>query len=261
MPDIHPTAIVEDGAQIADDVVIGPYCHVGPQAKLDTGVRLNSHVVVAGHTDVGAHCQVFPFAVLGGPPQDLKFKGSEVWLRIGEGTIIREHVTMHPGTEVGRGETLVGKGGFFMVGTHVAHDCIVGDEVIFANNATLGGHVTIGNQAMLGGLCAIHQHARVGRNAFIGGGAIVTQDVIPFGSVIGNHAYLGGLNLVGLKRRGFARPVIDDLRAAYRMLFAKEGTFQERLSDVARVFSDREEVMEMIAFIQQGAQRALCMPG
>jgi len=160
----------------------------------------------------------------------------------------------------GGGVTRVGGDGLFMTASHVAHDCIVGDHVVFANNATLGGHVTVGDNVFLGGLSAAHQHTRIGRNAFIGGVSAVTKDVIPFGSVWGVHAHLEGLNLVGLKRRGFAREVINDLRSAYRLLFAPEGTFQERLEDVARDFSGSPEVCELIDFIRADAGRPLCMP-
>lgn len=260
MTTIHPTAIIDDGAQLGDGVSVGPYSHIGSNVTLGNGVTVHSHVVIDGYTELGAGSEVYPFSVIGAPPQDLKFKGSDVRLRIGERNIIREHCTMHPGTELGRRETIVGNDGFFMVGTHIAHDCIIGDDVIFANSATIGGHVSVGNQVMMGGLCAIHQHVRIGRNAFVGGGAILTQDVVPFGSAIGNHAHLGGLNLVGLKRRGFSRAVIDDIRAAYRLLFGPEGTFQERLEDVTRVFAERPEVMEMVDFIREGKARSLCMP-
>ena len=259
MPNIHPTALIHPGAKIGAGVEIGPYCTIGEGAVIGRAVRLISHVVVEGLTEIGEHTVVHPFAVLGGPPQHLAHKGEPTRLVIGERNIIREHVTMHTGTAVGRGVTTVGSDGLFMVGSHVAHDCIVGDHVVFANNATLGGHVQVGDYVFMGGLSAVHQWSRIGRHAFIGGLAPVTKDVIPF-ALVGNDAHLEGMNLVGLKRRGFSRDTINDLRAAYRMLFAEEGTFQERLDDVARVFGGSTEVSEVVAFIRADANRPLCLP-
>ena len=260
MPDIHPTAIVAEGAEISPGVLIGPYCTVGPKVKLGAGVRLISHVVIEGVTSLGEHSVVHPFAVLGSAPQHLGHRGEDTELVIGARNIIREHVTMHTGTVQGRGKTVVGDDGLYMVGCHIAHDCIVGDKVIFANNATLGGHITVGDYVFMGGLCAVHQHTRIGRYAFVGGMAAVPKDVIPYGSVWGNHAHLEGLNLVGLKRRGFSRDVIRDLRAAYRLLFAEEGTFQERIEDVSRLYGKSPEVMEIVDFIRGDAARNLCLP-
>jgi UDP-N-acetylglucosamine acyltransferase len=259
MPNIHPTALIHEGAQIGAGVEIGPYCIIGEGAVLGRAVRLMSNVVIEGLTEIGEHTVVHPFAVLGGPPQHLAHKGEPTRLVIGERNIIREHVTMHAGTALGRGVTTVGSDGLFMVGSHVAHDCIVGDHVVFANNATLGGHVQVGDYVFMGGLSAVHQWSRIGRHAFIGGLAPVTKDVIPY-ALVGNDAHLEGMNLVGLKRRGFARDAINDLRTAYRMLFAEEGTFQERLEDVARVFARSAEVSEVVAFIRADANRPLCLP-
>lgn len=260
MPAIHPTAIVEDGANFADDVEIGPYCHIGPRVSLGAGVKLVSHVVIAGHTSLGEKCIVYPFASLGHPPQHLKYAGEDVALRIGAHVTIREHVTMNPGTAMARGETVVGDHGFFMAGSHVAHDCRVGEHVIFANNATIGGHVDVGDHVMLGGLCAVHQFSRIGNHAFVGGMAGLEGDLIPFGSCMGNRASLAGLNIVGMKRRGFDRENIHTLRNAYRLLFAQEGTFQERLQDVAELFAQSPEVMQVVEFVRAPSQRPLCTP-
>ncbi|MCW5723728.1 MAG: acyl-ACP--UDP-N-acetylglucosamine O-acyltransferase [Maricaulaceae bacterium] len=257
---IHPTAIVEDGAEIGEGVEIGPFCLVGPKAKLRDRVRLISQVTIAGDVEVGEDTMVYPFAVLGHPPQDFKYKGEDTRLIIGKRNVIREHATMHPGTGFGRGETRVGDDGFFMVGAHVAHDCIVGDRVVFANNATLGGSTVVGDHVIMGGLAAAHQYSRIGRHAFVGGLSAVVGDVIPYGSVFGVHAHLSGLNVIGLKRRGFARDTIRELRAAYRLLFAAEGTFQERVDDVARLFSNNAPVMEIIDFIRADASRPICLP-
>lgn len=256
---IHPTAIVEDGAELGD-VVVGPFCHVGAAATLHDGVTLHSHVVISGDTEIGSNTTVHSFAVLGGPPQHLQYKDEKTLLKIGENNIIREHVTMNRGTEAGGGVTLVGRGGFFMTGAHVAHDCKVGKNVIFANNATLGGHVVIGDYAFLGGLCAIHQFSRIGDYAFVGGCAAVASDIIPFASAVGNHAHLAGLNIIGLKRRDFSRAAIRDLRAAYRLLFAGEATFDERLENVRRQYAHSDEVNRVLAFIDAGNSRALMTP-
>lgn len=260
MTDVHPTAIVEPGAEIADSVTVGPYCVVGPEARLDEGVSLVSHVVVAGRTGIGANTKVFPFASIGHPPQDMKFKGEPSRLEIGCNNIIREHVTMSPGTEGGGMLTSIGNNCLFMVGAHVAHDCVIGDHVILVNNATLGGHVEIGDWAILGGLAAIHQFARVGRHAMVGGMSGVENDVIPYGSVMGNRARMVGLNIVGLKRRSFSRDDIHDLRRAYRLIFAQEGTMAERLEDVSELFRSNEPVMEIVNFIGAQSQRAICQP-
>lgn len=240
-------------------VEIGPWCVVGPHVTLGEGVRLISNVVIDGRTHVGDRCVVHPFAVLGGPPQHLAHKGEPTALSIGADNLIREHVTMNTGTVAGGGVTTVGANGLYMTGSHVAHDCVVGDGVVFANNATLGGHVTVGDYVFLGGLSAVHQYSRVGRYAFVGGLAPVTKDVIPY-ALVGNDAALEGMNLVGLKRRGFARETINDLRTAFRLLFAPEGTFQERLEDVARVLAHSPEVREVVDFIRADASRPLCMP-
>jgi UDP-N-acetylglucosamine acyltransferase len=261
MTKLHPTAIVHDGAKLGADVEIGPYSIVGAHVTLGDGVRLQSHVIIEGETEIGESCVVHPFANLGGPPQHSAHKGELTRLVIGARNMIREHVTMHTGTVSGRGVTIVGSDGLFMAGSHVAHDCIVGNNVVLANCATLGGHVHMADFVFMGGLAAAHQFSRIGRYSFIGGLAAVTKDVIPFGSVWGNHAHLEGLNLVGLRRRGFSREQINQLRAAYRLLFADEGTFQERLADVADTYASSPEVMEIVSFIQADANRPLCLPG
>ena len=260
MTGIHPSAIVEDGAQIGQGVTIGPFCLVGPEARIDDGVSLHSHVVVTGRSRIGANTKIFPFASIGTPPQDLKYRGEPSELIIGCNNIIREHVTMNPGTEGGGMVTRVGNNCLFMVNSHVAHDCDIGDHVILVNNATLGGHVAVGDWAILGGLSAAHQFVRIGRHAMIGGMSGVENDVIPYGSVIGNRARLSGLNIVGLKRRNFSRETIHALRNAYRLLFAPEGTMAERIEDVAEVFHDNEPVMEIVNFIRADASRAICQP-
>jgi len=258
--EIHPTAIVAKGAELADGVSVGPFCVIGEGARVGAGTRLLSHVVIDGRTDLGSGNVVHPFAVLGGPPQHTAYADEDTQLTIDDGNIIREHVTMNLGTVRGGGVTRVGSNGFFMIESHVGHDCLVGDQVILTKQATLGGHCQIGDYVIVGGLAAVHQFTRVGRHAMIGGLAAVVKDVIPYGSVWGNHAHLEGLNLVGLKRRGFSRESINTLRAAYRLLFADEGTFQERLADTVETYSGSPEVMEIIDFIRADANRPLCLP-
>jgi len=257
---IHPSAIVDPGAQLGEGVEIGPFCMVGPKAKLADRVRLMSHVTVAGNTAVGEDCVLYPGVHIGHPPQDFKYQGEDTRLIIGRRNILRENVTMHPGTTFARAQTVVGDDGYFMVGAHVAHDCIVGDRVVFANGAAIGGETTVADHVILGGYAGIHQKSRIGRHAFVGAMAMVTADIIPYGSVIGNHAHLAGLNVVGLKRRGMPRETLRDLRAAYRLLFAQEGTFEERVDDVAHLYRENAPVMEIIGFIREDAKRPVCMP-
>jgi UDP-N-acetylglucosamine acyltransferase len=261
MPQIHPTAIVERGARLADSVSIGPFCHVGAKVDLGEGVELLSHVVVAGHTTIGDGTRIFPFASIGHQPQDLKYKGEPSRLVIGRNNIIREQVTMNPGTEGGGMMTRVGDGCLFMVGVHVAHDCIIGDHVIMANNATLAGHVVVGDYAVFGGLSAAHQFVRVGQHAMIGGVTGVERDVIPYGSALGDRARLSGLNIVGMQRRGYTRDEIQALRTAYQMLFqAENGTFADRVEEMARQFGEVRPVRDVLDFIRADSSRGLCQP-
>ena len=260
MAKIHPTAIVEDGAVLGAETVVGPYCMVGPQVVLGDGVELVSHVSIAGITEIGEKTKVYPFASIGHPPQDLKFRGEESRVIVGARTTIREGVTINPGTEGGGMITSIGDDCLLMTGAHVAHDCRVGNSVILVNNATLGGHVTVGDHAILGGISAVHQWVRIGAHAFLGGLSGLENDLIPYGSAIGDRARLGGLNIVGLKRRGFERERIHKLRAAYRMLFSEEGTLMERVEDVAAMFADEPLVGEVIDFIRAGGDRRICMP-
>lgn len=257
---VHPTAIVDRTAEFGPDVEIGPYCIIGPNVKIGARSRLVAQVFIERETELGEDNIVHPFATLGQPAQDTSYKGEPTTLVIGDRNVIREHVSMHRGTTRSRGTTKVGSGGYFMAQSHIAHDCIVGDNVIFAQGATLGGHVQVGDHVIMGGLSAMHQFGRIGPHAFVGGLAAVVADVIPYGSVFGNHATLAGLNVIGLKRRGFSRQAVHDLRAAYRLLFAEEGTFQERLEDVAETYAHEPLVQEIVAFIRAESQRPLCMP-
>lgn len=257
---IHPTALVDSAAQIGQNVMIGPYCVVGPHVRLSDGVQLLSHVVVEGRTTLGPQTIVYPFASLGHRPQDLKFHGEPSTLEIGANNQIREHVTMNPGTEGGGMVTRVGDNCLFMMASHVAHDCQIGNHVILANNATLAGHVTIGDFVIIGGLSAVHQFVRIGPYAIIGGMSGVESDVIPFGLVKGERAHLAGLNMVGLERRGFNREEVRALRSAYRMLFAPEGTLAERLEETATHYKDQPHVGRIVEFIRAQSSRPLCQP-
>ena len=260
MSHIHSTAIISEGATLGKDVQIGPYCLIGSDVTLGDGVKLISHVVVEGVTSIGSNSRVFPFASIGHQPQDLKFEGEVSKLEIGCNNLIRENVTINPGTKGGGLLTKIGNNCLFMVGAHVAHDCMIGDNVILVNNATLAGHVSVDEWAIIGGLSAVHQFVRIGRHAMVGGMSGVENDVIPYGSVVGNRAHLSSLNLVGLKRRNFSRDVIHDLRKAYRLFFAPEGTLNERLDDVAELFSTNEPVMEIVNFIRTDSSRSICQP-
>ena len=258
---IHPTAIVDSSAVLADGVVIGPWCIVGPGVRLEADVYLMSHVVLQQDTTVGARTVIHPYAVIGGDPQHNGYRGETVRLEIGSDNSIREHATFNRGAPQGAGVTRVGSNGLFMTGAHIGHDAYVGDNVVMANNATLGGHARIGDKVFLGGLCAVHQNGRVGQGAIVGGLAAVTRDVIPYGSAWGNHARLQGLNLIGLKRKGYDKGAIRRLLAAYRELFEGQGVFAERLAKVETEYADLVEIMEIVSFIREDAKRPLCLPG
>jgi UDP-N-acetylglucosamine acyltransferase len=255
---IHPTALVDPAARIGEGAEVGPFCVLGPAVTLGPGVRLLSHVVVQGDTEIGAGTVVFPFAVLGEVPQDLKYRGEPTRLRIGPDNRIREHVTMSIGTAGGGGETRIGAGGLFMAGVHVAHDAQVGDRVVIANGSALAGHVVVGDDVVIGGLAGVHQWVRIGRGAMIGALTMVTHDVIPYGLVQAPRGQLEGLNLVGLRRRGHAREEINALRAAYDELRDGPGSFQER---AARLDSSRGAlVAELAHFVRAASDRQFLVP-
>jgi len=258
--EIHPTAIVESGARIGPGCRIGPYSMVGPDAELGEGIVLVSHAVVAGRTKIGPRTRIFPFASIGHQPQDLKYKGEPSTLTIGADCIIREGVTINPGTEGGGMVTTVGDHCAFLANSHVGHDCVVGSHVIFSNNVMLAGHCTVGDYAIIGGGAAVIQFARVGAHSFLGGMSGLENDLIPYGMALGNRAHLSGLNIVGLQRRGFSRSDVHSLRRAYRLLFADEGTLSERVNDVATEFNDHQIVQEIVAFMRVNGKRALCTP-
>jgi UDP-N-acetylglucosamine acyltransferase len=260
MSHIHPTAVIEDGAQIGADCTIGPFCVIGAQVKLGAGSVLHSHVAIAGDTAIGENAKIFPFASVGHAPQDLKYRDEPSRLVIGSHVLIRENVTINPGTQGGGLLTSLGDHVVLLAGAHVAHDCQIGHHVILVNNVMLAGHCSIGDHAIIGGGAATHQYVRVGPHAFVGGMSALENDLIPYGTALGNRAYLGGLNIVGLKRRGFNREDIHALRRAYRLLFAEEGTLKERVEDVAGEFGSLPLVQEIVTFIREGSDRAICVP-
>lgn len=257
---IDPSARIDPGAVIGEDVSIGPYCAVGPHAVIGDRCRLVAHVHIAGHTTIGAGTVVYPFASLGTPPQSVKYRGGPTRLVIGADCDIRESVTMNLGSEDGGGLTEVGAKCFFMVGSHVGHDCHVGNSVTFANNATLGGHVTVDDHVFIGGLSAVHQFVRIGESAMIGGVTGVACDVIPFGYAFGPYAELVGINVIGMKRRGYSRQDMHRLRRAYAELFSGAGTFAERMAVVTMEYAQDPVVGKVVAFLNAGGTRALTHP-
>ena len=260
MSDIHATAIIAEGATLDDGVSIGPYSIIGKDVRLASGVKIHPHVVVDGDTTIGSGTEIFPFSSIGMIPQDKKFSGEDSRLIIGENNIIREHVTMNPGTKGGGGLTQIGSNGLFLVGSHIAHDCKIGDNVILVNSATLGGHCTVGDHVILGGLSAVHQFVRIGDNAFVGGMAGVEADIIPYGMALGNRASLAGLNLVGMRRHNIPREQIHAVRSAYKQLFGLEGTFMERVDQVDEAFREDESVQKIVQFIKAASDRSFCVP-
>ena len=257
---VHPSSIVSPAARIGQGVTVGPFCQVGDDVELGNGVELVSHVAVAGRTVIGADTKIYPFASIGHQPQDLKYGGEPSRLIIGQRTVIREGATINPGTQGGGMETRIGDDCLLMSSSHVAHDCQVGNHVIIASFSGVAGHCVVGDYAIMGGQSGVHQFVRIGAHAFIGAHSLVDADVIPYGMAVGNRAKLAGLNLVGLKRRNFDREAIHQLRAAYRMIFASEGTLRERVEDAARLFEGAPLVQDVVAFVGKSSDRALCLP-
>lgn len=257
---IHSTAIIEDGAKLGNNVQVGPYSVIGAHVVLYDNVVVKSHVVIEGHTHIGEGTTIYPFASIGSAPQDLKFGGEESRLIIGKNNTIREHVTMNPGTAQGGMETRVGDNGLFMMASHVAHDCVVGNNVILANNATLAGHVQVGDFVIIGGLSAVHQFIRIGSHAIIGGMSGVESNVIPYGRVKGERAHLAGLNLIGLERRGFDKTELKELQRAFASIFSGEGTLEARLQKAANDYAQNETIVSLVEFAQQDSKFPLCQP-
>ena len=257
---IHPSAVIEPGAQLGEDVVIGPFSYIGSEVTLHSKVQIKSHVVVTGNTEIGDETVVYPFSVIGEIPQDLKFDGEKTSLKIGKRNQIREHVTINTGTSLGGGLTSVGNDCLLMTGSHVAHDAKINNKVIIANCAAVAGHCVIEDDVIIGGLSGIHQFVRIGRGAIIGAVTMVTNDVIPFGLVQGPRGNLDGLNIIGLKRKGVERNDIIALRAAFQTLAQGEGTFQERAKKLGEETTS-EYVDTMVNFILGASDRSFLTPG
>ncbi len=256
---IHPSAVIENGAQIHPDASIGPFCHISAGTQIGAGVKLVGSVTTYGHVTIGANTQVWPYAVLGGPPQIHPYVDSDTSLEIGTDCVIREHVTMHRGSTRDAGVTRIGNDCFFMDNSHVAHDCDVGNKCILARSATLGGHAHLADGVYIGGLAAVHQFTRIGAFAFIGALALVTRDVIPFAMASGNPAHLKGLNIVGFKRRGHSTADIRDALAAFDMLFGEDVTpLQDRIADVADSFAGNSQVQMLLDFLNMPTKRGIC---
>jgi UDP-N-acetylglucosamine acyltransferase len=260
MPRIHPLACIDPAAQIADDVVIGPFCVIGPHVSIASGCRLSSHVHVQGRTSIGPRTVVSSHASLGGPPQSLSYRGEPSRLVVGADCDLREGVTMNVGTQAGGGVTEVGDHGLYMAYAHVGHDCRVGDHVVFANCATLGGHCRIGDHVFFGGLSAAVQHIRIGAHAMIGGVCGVRSDVIPFGLANGAVARLIGINLVGMRRRDFSRQSMAAARKAYHMLFFENAPMAERIAALESELGNDPAVAQIVAFVRADTNRSLCRP-
>lgn len=257
---IHSTSVVEPGAKLGVDVRVGPFCHVGPDVVLGDRVELVSHVSVAGATTLGDDCKVHPQAVLGQPPQNKAHKGGRTVLVVGRNCTIREGVTFHLGSDSNHGETRIGDNGNFLAFTHVAHDCIVGNNVTMANGAVLAGHCEIGDFVTIAGLSAVHQFTRIGHHAFIGGKTGIEGDVIPFGMVVGNRGRLRGLNIVGMKRSGMARSDIHAMRKALRIIFNPASPVSENI-EVARLeFGSSAAVIDVISFMTERGKRHFTVP-
>lgn len=257
---VHASSIVEDGAHVGAGSTIGPFCIVGSKVRLGERVSLKSHVVIEGDTEIGDDTQVWPFASLGHQPQDLKFGGESSKLVIGARNMIRESVTMNPGTSGGGLVTRVGDDCLFMVNVHVGHDCQVGDRVVIANNVSLAGHVTVGNNVVIGGHSGIHQFVRIGQGAMIGVLSAVLADVVPYGTVTGDAARLSGLNLVGLKRRQTSKADMNELRSTFRRLFEGSGTLKERAISLREEKSDNSLIDDLLEFVLSESDRSFCKP-
>lgn len=255
---IHPTATVDDNAEIGENVSIGAYCFIGPHVKIGDDTNIHQNVIIEGHTSLGKENQVFPYAVLGTAPQHMKYDGEASTLEIGDRNQIREHVTMHRGTAGGGMRTVIGSHGMFMVGSHIAHDCHVGDHVILVNHVMVGGHVMIDDHTYLGGMTGVQPFVRIGRNVVIGGMSKVDNDVIPFAKAMGNRCFLDGINLIGLERNGFTKQQINTIRSAYKAIFRdKNGTFRERFHKVKESYGQDENVRMILEFIESDHDRPI----
>lgn len=257
---IHPTALVDSAVTLGQNVKIGPYAVVQGPVVLGDNVELKAHVIIEGHTSLGAGTVVYPFAVLGSPTPDRKYKGEASRLTIGQNNVIREYVTMHPGTAVDRNETTIGNNNLILERVHVAHDCVIGNNCTIINSVGISGHVIIEDYVTIGGMTGITQYVRIGHHAFVGGYVKLEEDVIPYGLVRGDHGYLDGINIIGMQRRSISQEEIVAVRKAYRQLFARDGTLSERIAQVAQDYAGNSMVQDIITFIQSRDGNALCQP-
>ena len=256
---IHSSSVIDKKANIGKNVKIGPFCYIGPNVELQQDVELISNVHIEGNTKIGKGTKIFPFASIGTMPQDLKFKGESNSVSIGENNVIREYVTINPGTKGGGGKTIIGNNCLFMISSHIAHDCKVGNNVVIANNVPLGGHVTLEDSVVIGGNSAVQQFTRIGRLAMIGGMTGVLKDVIPFGLSFGNRNYLQGINLIGLRRKKYDNKKIMELDQAYKKIFSSSN-LHENLSKINGEFKENELVQEVTKFIEKDKKRPICSP-
>ena len=256
---IHKTAIVDPKAKISANVNIGPYSIIGPNVEIGKDTDINSHVSIAGYTKIGKKNKIYPFASIGNNPQDLKYNGEKSYLEIGDSNTIREYVSINPGTDGGGGLTKIGNNCLFMVSSHIAHDCVIGDNVVAVNNVAIGGHVQIDDNAIIGGNSAIHQYIRIGKFAMIGGICAVIRDVIPYGLVHGNRSVLQGINLIGLRRNNIPNQEIALLNKAYKEIFKSEN-LSENLKNLSEEFKENDLVKEILKFIQKDKKRPICTP-
>jgi len=255
----NSTSIIDKNSKIAENVKIGPFCFIGPNVTLEKNVELVSNVHIDGYTTIGEGTKIFPFACIGTDPQDLKFDGEKSTIKIGKNNKIREYVTIHPGTKGGGSKTIIGNNCLFMIASHIAHDCIIGNEVIIANNVPLGGHVIVEDGVVIGGNSAVQQFTRIGRSAMIGGMTGVLKDVIPYGLSTGNRNVLNGLNLIGLRRKNYDNKKIISLNEAYKKIF-NNNKINSNLSEIRTKYKDNELVIEILDFIERGKKRPICTP-
>jgi UDP-N-acetylglucosamine acyltransferase len=259
-PLIHPTAIIEDGAVIGEGVKIGPYSHIGPNVTIGDNCMIDGHVVIDGHTTLGKDNQISSFTAIGKPPQHARYEGEASTIVIGDRNVFRENFTAHPGTKVGNMTTIIGNDNMFFVGTHVAHDCVVGNNNLMVNYSILGGHVTLEDYVYIGATSGTAPFCRIGRCAMVNAMTAVNRDIIPYGNVFGTKAEMIGLNLVGMKRRDISKDDINIMQEAYKLLFAEEGTFGERREEAEHLYADNAIVNQVLQFIKDGNGRHICQP-
>ena len=257
---IHPTALVDPGAELGENVEVGAYSLIGADVKLGDNTKIQSHVVIEGHTTIGKDCEIFSFAAIGKSPQHLLYEGEASTLVIGDGNVFREYVSIHRGAAVGSMTTIIGDNNFLLAYSHVAHDCVLGNNIIIASGSLIGGHAEIGDHVYMGANSGIKQYVRVGAQAMIGATSGVLSDVIPFGTVIGGQAFLAGLNVIGMKRRGYSKAEINQLKTVYKYLFFGEGVFSDRLEEAESLYGDQKAAQQVFQFIRDGGTKSLCHP-